>query len=254
MSEPGEAYILCEGFYDRAYWAGWLLRLGCIDPGEQPGGPRRRTLDPWGKMVASGQFAFHSKSARFVRVVPCNGKSNILRYANDRLKRRRVEKLHCLVVNVDPDVEVGHSAAVDTATVQAVSNLVARHGEHSKEQNGDFRLADGTLVTAPICWSASDVGHPGIPTRQTLERLVCAAIVAVYPDRGPAVHKWLESRPVAPPAGPKEHAWSYMAGWYAEFGSDSFFREIWRDEGVAQQLESRLKDCGAWRIGELLAE
>ena len=135
-----------------------------------------------------------------------------------------------------------------------MENLLARHGNYEKEPHGDFRLEDGTLVTAPICWSASDKGLPGLPTKQTLERLVCAAILAVYPDRGPAVHKWLDSRPAAPPAGPKEHAWSYMAGWYAEFGSDAFFREIWHDEGVATQLESRLRACGAWRIGEMLAE
>ena len=245
-----EAWVLCEGFYDRDFWAGWLLRLGCIDPGEQLGGPRRRVLDPWSKLVTSGHFAFHSKSAKFVRVVPCNGKSNILRYADDRLKRRVIEKLHCLVVNVDSDAEASESAARDMPTVRAVENLLTRHGRYEKEQQGDFRLEDGTLVAAPVCWSAGDPAVPGIPTKQTLERLVCAAILAVYPDRGPAVQNWLDSRPAAPLAGPKEHAWSYMAGWYAEFGSDSFFREIWRDEGVATQLESRLKACGAWRIGE----
>jgi hypothetical protein len=177
-----------------------------------------------------------------------------LRTADDRLKRRFAEKLHCLVVNVDSDADASESAAPDSPAVQAVVNLVARHGKWQKEQNGDLRLEDGTLVTAPVCWSAPDPGVPGIPTKQTLERLVCSAILAVYPDRGPAVQNWLDSRPAAPLAGPKEYAWSYMAGWYAEFGSDSFFREIWRDEGVAQQLESRLKACGAWRIGEMLAE
>ncbi len=249
-----EACVLCEGFYDRAFWVGWLLRLGCTDPGDQPGGQRAPVRDPWNIKVVSGHFAFHSKSRKFIRVVPCNGKTNVMPAADSRLKDRVDRKLHCLVVNVDSDANAGDSSEVDIPTAQAVANVVARHGEHQKEPNGDFRLEDGTLVTAPVCWSASDVGLPGLPTEQTLERLVCAAIRAVYPDRGPAVQKWLDSRPAAPPAGPKEHAWSYMAGWYAEFGSDSFFREVWRDEGVAQQLESRLKACGAWRIGEMLAE
>ena len=249
-----ETWVLCEGYLDRNFWAGWLLRLGCIDPGEQRGGPRRPVLDPWSKQVRSGHFAFHSKSGKFIRVVPCDGKSNVLRTAGDRLKRRSVEKLHFVVVNIDSDAEAGESAAVDIPTVVGVENMVARHGTYQREPHGDFRLEDGTIVTAPVCWSASDAGIPGIPTKQTLERLVCSAILAAYPDRGPVVQNWLDSRPAAPLAGPKEYAWSYMAGWYAEFGSDSFFREVWRDEGVAQQLESRLKACGAWRIGELLAE
>ena len=36
-----ESVILCEGFLDRAFWAGWLEHLGCTDPGRQPGKPGR---------------------------------------------------------------------------------------------------------------------------------------------------------------------------------------------------------------------
>ena len=49
-----EAVVLCEGFHDRAFWAGWLLRLGCTDPGLLPDGTRRLVLDPWNKIVADG--------------------------------------------------------------------------------------------------------------------------------------------------------------------------------------------------------
>lgn len=28
-----ESCIVCEGYHDRAFWAGLLLHLGCIDPG-----------------------------------------------------------------------------------------------------------------------------------------------------------------------------------------------------------------------------
>ena len=65
---------------------------------------------------------------------------------------------------------------------------------------------------------------------------------------------WLDSRPSAPDAGPKEFAWSYMAGWNAEHGCEAFYRLLWEDAEVAGQLESRLREAGAWRLAEALAE
>jgi hypothetical protein len=99
------------------------------------------------------------------------------------------------------------------------------------------------------------VGDPpsaGLPAQQSLERLVCAALVAAYPPRGPAVTNWLDSRPAAPVAGPKEFAWSHMAGWYAEYGSDAFFRKLWLDAPAVTELQTRLTACGAWRVAEAL--
>jgi len=86
-----------------------------------------------------------------------------------------------------------------------------------------------------------------------LERLVCAAVVAAYPLRADAVQTWLASRPAPPAPTPKEYAWSYMAGWYAEYGCDAFYSNIWRDAAVTSALEDRLRQSGAWRIAEVLA-
>jgi hypothetical protein len=40
-----ESAVLCEGYYDRAFWAGLLVHLGCVDPGQGPHG-RRPVFDP----------------------------------------------------------------------------------------------------------------------------------------------------------------------------------------------------------------
>jgi hypothetical protein len=80
-----ESVILCEGFHDRAFWDGWLLFLGCDSAGFKPGTPGFPALDPWGDPVRRGQYAYRSKSGSFVRLRPCNGKSNVLQEARVRL-------------------------------------------------------------------------------------------------------------------------------------------------------------------------
>jgi hypothetical protein len=109
-----------------------------------------------------------------------------------------------------------------------------------------------------VRWEAGDGNCPGLPEQQTLERVVCAALVAAFPDRGLAVQKWLDSRTQGPTAGPKEFAWSHMAGWYAEHGCENFFRYLWTaetgDGHAREELENRLRACGAWRVAETLAE
>src|SRR5436190_1215093 len=103
-----EAVILCEGYYDRAFWDGWLRYLGCNNDGFSPGTPGYPAADPWGSKVGGGQYAYRSKSGGFIRLRPCSGRSNILRAARDRLIQRTTKQLRCLVVNVDVDT----SAAV----------------------------------------------------------------------------------------------------------------------------------------------
>jgi hypothetical protein len=53
-------------------------------------------------------------------------------------------------------------------------------------------------------------------------------------------------------AGPKEHAWSHMAGWYADKGCDDFYQALWRDDAVIPHLRSRLEASGAWGAVEAL--
>src|SRR4051812_12224520 len=97
--------ILCEGYHDRAFWAGWLLYLGCSDPGIPPAGKSARiqVLDPWNKPVTGGQFAYRSKTGQFVRVVPCHGKTKLLAGMRDFLLQKVARPLARLVICVDPD-------------------------------------------------------------------------------------------------------------------------------------------------------
>lgn len=252
-----ESVILCEGYYDRAFWAGWLEYLGCTDPGAPSAVKRTRSpvLDPSGERVTGGHYAYHSPSGQFVRIVPCGGRPNILSEMRRRLDQRHVGPVKRLVVNTDADIEAtttereegaSHLETIETQAKQFDSAAAVGPEE-------DVLLDGGETIISLIRWSAGDEPAAGIPKLQTLERLVCTALVAAYPNRGPAIQQWLDARPEAPAAGPKAFAWSHMAGWYAERGCDAFYRALWADNALVQELEARLRSSGAWRIAEALA-
>lgn len=252
-----ESVILCEGYYDRAFWAGWLLHLGCVDPGLPPAGSttRRTIRDPWNDPVTGGQFAYYSKSGRFLRVMPCGGRSMIVPIALRRLGQRGTRALERLVLNIDPDVPAGGTSIGPTGLRQ---QDVLQHVQQidpgaSLNADGNIEVDGGATIVALIRWETNDPPAPGLPDQQTLERLVCAALAAAYPPRAKPVQDWLDARANPPPPDPKEHAWSYMAGWYAGHGCDDFYANLWRDPNLLSELEHRLRSSGAWQIAETAA-
>ena len=251
-----ESWILCEGYHDRGFWAGWLTHLGCSDVGFRPGTPGYPTRDPGGDKIAGGKYAYHGKSGGFLCVVPCGGKTNILPEARLRLRQRTSSRTPLrLVINIDPDVVVSGSAA-GPAGIKLYDVLhLAQSFDPSAKQNadGEIEMDGGATKAALVRWEVSDPVTRGIPDQQTLERLVSAAIVAAHPARATAVQDWLDGRPTPPAISPKDHSWSYMAGWYSENGCEFFYQNLWNDAAVVQELESRLKASGAWRIAELIA-
>jgi len=45
-----------------------------------------------------------------------------------------------------------------------------------------------------------------------------------------------------------------MAGWYAHFGREAFYSNMWKDPNLVTELETRLRASGAWQIAEALAQ
>lgn len=221
-----ETIILCEGYDDRAFLAGWLLRLGLNDL--KPDKGRATPIDPWGLPVSDGQFAFRAPDGGSVRVQPCHSRGNVFRRAKLRVKGAPSRALAGLVLAVDHD-GVDPTPQFDGVTAKA-----------RKLGVGNVNLA---------VWHCEDPATDGVPDAQTLERVVCAAIVAAYPLRGPSVQTWVAGRPDCPvpkdEVGHKTLAWSHMAGWYSRHGCGDFYRAVWRDERVATALEDRLTANGA---------
>ena len=160
-----------------------------------------------------------------------------------------------LVINVDVDVIAGSPAPGPTGLRQqdVLSQVQQIDTTAVLNADGDIEVDGGATKVALVRWETADPPGAGLPDEQTLERLVSAAIIAAYPPRAQAVSDWLTSRPQAAATGPKEHAWSYMAGWYAEQGCEAFYAGIWSDGNIANELELRLRGSGAWQIAERMA-
>lgn len=261
MTTPIESVVLCEGVHDRAFWKGWLSHLGCKDARPVlPAGGFGNASDPFGTVVDKGQFAFLTPSGAFVRVRPCNGDKGVLSELKRRLTGRTTHALRRLVVGLDVDADVAQPEALD-ARIGALRDKVRARVQQADDAahadaDGDLVIDDGATLVSVVFWSAADEPTPELPTQQVLERLVCAALRAAYPDRAANVSAWLGSRKAAPSgtAGlAKEHAWSHMAGWYAAHDCDDFYQNVWRDPAVAAQLEARLRASGAWRVAAALA-
>jgi hypothetical protein len=250
-----ESVVFCEGFHDRAFWKGWLFHLGCTDPGAQLKGAstRRPVSDPWGGNVIQGRFAFNSPTGHFIQVSPCGGKSNLIPLVRQRLKKHTTEPVRRIIVNEDSDLPAG--AAADMATPASVEAVVKDFDPAATQSpTGEWQLYAGTVGVSLIRWSAADPETDGVPRFQTLERLVSASICAAHGGRGVAVRDWLAARPDPPPHDVKEFAWSYMAGWYASLGGEAFYSNLWHDQLITAELETRIRANGAWTLVQDFAQ
>ncbi len=252
MIEPArkQQVILCEGFDDRSFWVGWLRHLKCTDPSNRG---RRIVKDAYELRVqGKGRYLFHSPGGACIIVHPYGGRSKLRRTVNEYLKDHTTHPIHRMILNLDSDAE----SDSDDGARAAVRGLVARLGSQVEAPTAAAFDLDG-IQTSTVIWECADEASiPGIPRKQTLERLVAASIRGAYPARGSAVEDWLAAEPRGEAAvTPKSYGYSYLAKWYAEYGADDFFRALWRDEEVVAQLRHRLETNGAWAsVQDLVAE
>ncbi len=239
-----EYYILCEGYHDRAFWKGLLLHIGCTDPSNEG---RQSVVDPWKKSVRGGQYAFISPSGRFIRLVAVGGDRNLLHNQfRHRVDKRHIEKLYGLIVSADADVH--NDDELIRVSLPVVSQWALEIDPSRAEIESHVVLSDETPISV-LTWMTNTAENSlGVPAKQTLERMVCSAIVAAYGERGRPVEEWLASRPNPPVHdSPKAHAFSYVAGWYAASASyEGAIASIWRDQRVAKVLVQMLEDQPAW--------
>jgi hypothetical protein len=249
-----ESYILCEGYHDRAFWKGILLALGCASMGI----PGTTPNDPWGDPVRGGQFAFLGKRKGFIRVVPAGSKNNLLRLAIIRLQQRADRPLRHLIINADSDANADgtprlHGELQCDTIFDQVCKAIDPHAIKSAAH--EISIDQGACRLLLFPWRSDHSPAAGLPNQQTLERLVCSALASAYPERPVPVDQWLKSRPSPPKPNPKEHAFSYLAGWYAHTGSyEGFCENLWNDPQIAAQLRGQLERQGVWPLLEEIAE
>ncbi len=246
MTEPAETVILCEGYHDRAFWAGLLEDAGYEDARpKRANGSRGPAIDPFQKSVGGGDYAFRSTAGHFVRVRPCLGASKVPDRMKERLAQRATAPLAHLIVNLDTDASDVDDDSITRGTLgHSIRHRIrAMARDAFDEPTGDILIDDKSTRISIVLWSAPDPASPDLPEKQTLERLVCAALRDAYPDRSRAVADWLSTRP-SPPSlvskSYKSHAWLHMGAWYPEHGCDDFYRHVWRPGPVREALRNRM--------------
>jgi hypothetical protein len=159
------------------------------------------------------------------------------------------------VINIDPDTDVGAHGGPTGLRIQDILQSVREFDPDAKVSSStEIDVRGGATKVCLVRWEAPEPASPGLPDQQSLERLVCSALAAVHPTRANAVQSWLSGRPDPPqPSSPKEHAWSYLAGWYAEHGCEFFYTNLWKEDAVAAALKDRLQQANAWQIVEAIA-
>src|SRR5207245_7683574 len=102
--------------------------------------------------------------------------------ARSFLTSRNRKRLPRLVVNVDPDTVVGSSAgAPGGLKLSDVLNFIQTVDPAATlNSDGEIEIDGAATKVSLIRWEANDPPTDGIPNQQTLERLMCAALVAAY--------------------------------------------------------------------------
>jgi hypothetical protein len=251
MTRAPESLVLVEGYDDRDFWRGLLLRCGCV-PERQP--------DPPPQHKANGVYYFTTSTKALICVVPYQppsaktSSSDLHALIKLKLRERVNKPIRRLVVSPDADTHAtleGAAASVRDVVLGACAGATVT-------PEGDIRVDGGQLIVSPLlihgdaARNDGDRLPAGTPVQPALEQLACAALCRVYPDRGEAVARWLADRPAPIGKDHKAHAWSFYAGWSTDHGTGDFYGSLWRDDAVAAELEGLLRAQRAWRVIEAL--
>jgi len=258
-----EVTILAEGYFDRAFLAGLAELLGWPAPKRSAITGMLETPDLDGRPARGGGRYYYLRETGTLRagllIQPCAAEMSkteaaeriaqvLVSTANDISSKILMERPRCLFWCVDADTEAG--ASLDPklkAETDRIRSRLEQEGIKCAAHEGWLRIADARAFARPLIWACSDdASQPGVPDKQTLERLVCSALAARYPARAKHVQEWLYGRPVEddlPGLIPKSYCWSHMAGWAADFGTEGFLKSgIWRPD-LNEELHERVRQC-----------
>lgn len=260
--------ILCEGYDDRSFLAGFLQHhCQCTERA-----PDDRRPSKYGR---GGYVFFATEESHEIHVLPCGSVSQVLKAFKNRMQE--------IASGVDSEVDfltifTDHDTLPDGREFVAAGNSspfikpgsikdLLDGAEIKYQESADGRVPQWYVEKADKSQCALALLHirthdpasrPGLPSKQTLERLVCLAIAKGHPDRPSTVTDWLGSRKDKPThtdrQESKEHAYSYLAGWYASDGCDYFFRHIWEQAQPREHLVQEMRDTGILQTIESMAK
>ncbi len=221
--------LVCEGFDDRDFIGAWLLAEGWRSLR-----PPRGTSPPrvGGRPVKDGAFAYQLGAESQVVVTPAHSVDRVSPVAEAFIAVATPENpLDAVVLVVDDD------GAVD------------RMGRDIDAMIKGLRERSGGKAPPLFGWMWSDPTPPGdqLPRVQTLERVIVATMLQVYPERGPAVATFLSSEPRGPEPTGKSYLWSLFAKWFPDSRGDGALGAIWADPRLRHALLARMNALNARR-------
>ena len=134
--------------------------------------------------------------------------------------------------------------------------LKRKNSPFTMEAERVFLIDSGSTKLTVIQWRTDAPPSDLLPMQQTLERLVCDALLKAHPDREKILAPWFDSLTQKSRDEVKTYVWSNMAGWYGVHSCDDFYRHLWDDQNikVREELIKRLEACGAWSVARELTK
>lgn len=241
-------YVLCEGYEDRAFWRGLLHHLGCSDAPRTGGA----VLDPRDcTPISGGRYAFVTRSGAWIVVQPVGGRDKMLSAVKVHVDRLSVRPLSQLVVNIDCDLDASEldSRSVDDYWAYVAQAIGCTTAVGARRWRKDDALISG------VVWECHAPDQSAVPSKQTLERLICTAIHALEPECARNVCSWLTQGPEScvgqsSRRDHKRELWSLYGKWLVDCGSEHLFTRVWELPNVPQEMTKLLQATGAWSVIE----
>ncbi len=212
--------IHVEGYDDRAFVAGLLQNLGwvsVIEPAEREVYRRAAGVAP----KREPAVWYFVRDERAVSLHPGKpGEGN-----KDRVWER------ALTLPLD------HRQRVAVACVDC--DVPSSEGDPTSGERQRLNDRKPTHAVALVAWYwRPGINRAGVPTMQTLERLVLGVLSELDGSRGygDIVARFLEEQPRALKVTEKHFAWATMAKWYGEHGCGDFYQALWRERAFAEAM------------------
>jgi hypothetical protein len=243
-------HVLCEGFHDRDFLAGWFEFVARWNDPTHGG---KRPVQLFGEeRVPKGAFLFDGNAGGTrICLVPCGGREQLAQRFGKWLDE--VSKLGPLtysdiVVVADGD----HLAGDPTDPVESlVRQELAKAGSPPTGELPWRHRSLGINFASMRAGVVDDV--VGLHEQECLERVVCAAFARAHPVRYRSMLDWLNGREEPSGSAQKAMNWSIMAGWFADQGPTDFLRRaIWNDLPMRGELGRVLAATGLATVEQRL--
>lgn len=223
----GTRLVLCEGYTDMTFVGELLVSgFGASVAGDALWG---------GTPLRRGQHGYQTPHGDLLVVDQTRNVREMGKVSRLFLGRVTTRPFDRLILIADDDTEGRDGHATHADRVDAVRALARE-------------IAPVVEVTG-LSWRCDDPPRDGVPEVQTLERLVCAALLDRWPDRAPAVQAFLDAEPAGPERRRAKGFFLAHAGkWFPAKEPSGVLKLVAGSEDLRARVEARLRATGGWDV------